>query len=202
MCKSKCCICLGAIFIALLSFTYYVGLWQQIIAYPSYLPKSIFFYKSVQVPYFKLGPVFEQVYNDLAQLQLKTEDIVFTSIYYDDPKTLPKDTYPRSDIGVSFPPDFNNKLLLKKLRLLNYQEATLPEARVLQTYMPVTIEASFLVNIIKAYPVLEKASKEMEGYSHSPFVEVMRKGCIYTSLIRDDMANEYMVTKLAKPTTI
>jgi hypothetical protein len=172
------------------------------VAYPSYLPKSIFFYKSVQVPYYKLGAVFEQVYNDLTQLQLKADDIVFTSIYYDDPDTLANNTYPRSDIGVSFPSDFKNTLLLNKLKLLNYQEAILPEAKVLQTYMPVNIEASFLVNIIKAYPVLEKASTEMKEYSHSPFVEVTRKGCIFTSLVIDDNAKDYMVTSLPKPKTI
>ena len=202
MCKSKCCICLGAIFIAILSFTYYVGLWQQIIAYPSYLPKSIFLYKSVQVPYYKLGSVFDQVYNDLIQLKMRADDIVFTSIYYDDPKTLGKYTYPRSDIGVSFPPEYNNKVLLKKLKLLNYHEAILPEARVLQTYLPANIEASFLVNIIKAYPVLEKASEEMKEYSHSPFVEVTKKGCVYTSLVIDDKVKEYTVSALPKPKTI
>ncbi len=105
-------------------------------------------YKYHQGDYSKVGPVMDEIYNDL-----KNNKNLFTSkgfgLYYDNPEKVKTEDL-RSVVGCIVP--------LAKLEGLegDYKIAELPQSKAVVSTFPYKAMPSFIFGVIKVYPVLSK----------------------------------------------
>ncbi|MBN1114835.1 MAG: GyrI-like domain-containing protein [Oligoflexia bacterium] len=156
---------LAGIIVVVLGVLAYSGLFSSVEYVAMDMGPYTIAYQEFTGDYSRTGPVFEKVYKDLEAMGIKTTKGM--GIYYDDPKTTPRDQC-RSDIGVIV--DEPTMDVVKAIRE-SYEIKIVPEGKYLVAEFPYRTKLSILIGVFKAYPELENEIRQ-NGYVQKECMEL------------------------------
>lgn len=123
-------------------------------------------YENVTGDYSQTSKYNDKIYNALLNEE-KIETTKGIGIFYDNPQEVDKNKL-RSEVGCML--DQADSTIVTRLSG-KYQIKTIPEVYYVVTEFPMKGGLSFLIGVIKVYPVLNKYCKE-HGYKDSPVMEI------------------------------
>ena len=109
-------------------------------------------------PYKQIGPEMEKVTKTLKDLNVQSK--LGFGIYYNDPKTTPKEQL-RSYVGSIVEVEDLDKLDILKEAGLKID--TIPASKIVTTQVPIHSQLSYMTGAMKAYPAMNKYIAE-KGY--------------------------------------
>ncbi|MBU1046855.1 GyrI-like domain-containing protein [Patescibacteria group bacterium] len=119
-------------------------------------------------PYTKVGPVMDQIYNDLVEKDINST--MGYGRYFSNPKITPKEDL-RSEVGSII----KEEDILKLDRTgEKYKVRTLPKANYLVVEFPYKNMLSFMIGPMKIYPIMEKymLENDIEWSNDMPSMEI------------------------------
>lgn len=164
--------------ILVLGWLYYMGVFAPVKVEEKVMGPYTLAYSSFVGEYKETGKVFQKVYDTLKAASIETTDGI--GVYYDDPKTTPKDKL-RSDCGAVI----SQKDAAKASKLLKVM--TLKKEKSVVVEFPIKNMFSYMIGPMKVYPVLSKYAQD-KGYKAGTTFE----------LYEMNMKNIYFVMQIGK----
>jgi len=144
----------------------YSGLFSRVIIKEKTSGPYNMFYVEYRGDYSKVGPIHQDVYSYLLENGIKTTKGI--AIYYDDPKTIPKENL-RSDIGSIIDTGDVSKLVGDK-----YKFKVIPSREVVYSSFPYNTTVSIMLGVFKVYPKMNQYISN-KGYTISSSIEIYDK---------------------------
>ncbi len=148
----KILIIVGIILIIFLLFANYMGMFKKISVKPIALAETYVVYMSYTGPYSKQNEVYKKL-EAFAGKENSSEGI---GVYFDDPKTTPKEKT-RALVGLIVTEEVYNKFMLSAVKAPDdIKFAKLPEFAGFYAQFPYKNPMSFMVGPMKVYPAFYK----------------------------------------------
>ncbi len=148
------CVVSVVLVVVVAGFMWYMGIFSPVKVYEMPIGPYTYVYESFVGDYTKTGPIFEKIYRALLKEGLKPTRGI--GLYYDDPKTTPKDKL-RSDCGSII--EKGDLLKVPGLMKRGFKTRIIMSKPRVVAEFPIRNGLSYMIGPMKVYPALDKYLK-------------------------------------------